>query len=172
MSLIDGSSLAWQECLNPACRATHDVGEIIVRCPKCQSLFDVKYDWNRLNPPKSLRDIELKWRERHNPIAFSGVWRFHDLLPFAPVERIVTIGEGQTLLQRADQVGKYVGSDTGKLFLQYEGMNPSGSFKDNGMTAAFTHANMVGATKLHVPARATQVRRSRFIVRSIRRCRP
>ena len=33
----------------------------------------------------------------------------------------------------------------GQLFLQYEGLNPSGSFKDNGMTAAFTHARMVGA---------------------------
>ena len=35
--------------------------------------------------------------------------------------------------------------NAGCLFLQYEGMNPSGSFKDNGMTAAFTHARMVGA---------------------------
>ena len=36
--------------------------------------------------------------------------------------------------------------EPGRLFLQYEGMNPSGSFKDNGMTAAFTHARMIGAT--------------------------
>src|SRR5262249_23935351 len=34
-----------------------------------------------------------------------------------------------------------------RLFLQYEGMNPSGSFKDNGMTAAFTHARMVNARR-------------------------
>ena len=38
--------------------------------------------------------------------------------------------------------------DAGSLFLQYEGMNPSGSFKDNGMTAAFTHARMVGARRV------------------------
>jgi threonine synthase len=37
--------------------------------------------------------------------------------------------------------------DAEKLFLQYEGMNPSGSFKDNGMTAAFTHARMVGVKR-------------------------
>lgn len=57
----------------------------------------------------------------------------------------MTIGEGQTILQQSDPVGKYVGMDAGQLYLQYEGLNPSGSFKDNGMTAASTHARMVGA---------------------------
>jgi len=44
-------------------------------------------------------------------------------------------------------VGAFVGLKPGRLFLQYEGMNPSGSFKDNGMAAAFTHAHLVGATR-------------------------
>ena len=44
-------------------------------------------------------------------------------------------------------MASYVGLAPGALFLQYEGMNPSGSFKDNGMTAAFTHARMVGARR-------------------------
>src|SRR5204863_4811712 len=79
--------------------------------------------------------------------SFSGVWRFRELLPFAAPEHVLTVGEGQTILQRADIVAKYVGLDEGRLFLQYEGMNPSGSFKDNGMTAAFTHARMVGARR-------------------------
>src|SRR5205085_11705295 len=60
---------------------------------------------------------------------------------------VLTIGEGQTILQKADNVAAYVGMEQGKLFLQYEGMNPSGSFKDNGMTAAFTHARVVGARR-------------------------
>jgi threonine synthase len=60
---------------------------------------------------------------------------------------VVSVGEGQTLLQRADSVAPYVGLDAGQLHLQYEGMNPSGSFKDNGMSAAFTHANCVGARR-------------------------
>ena len=85
---------------------------------------------------------------RSDPLAFSGVWRFRELLPFAPADQVVTIGEGQTLLQRADKVGRYVGVDPGSLWLQYEGMNPSGSFKDNGMTAAFTHARMVSAQRV------------------------
>ena len=58
---------------------------------------------------------------------------------------VVTIGEGQTILQPSDAVARYVGVNPGCLYLQYEGLNPSGSFKDNGMTAASTHARMVGA---------------------------
>src|SRR6185437_1361045 len=61
---------------------------------------------------------------------------------------IVTIGEGQTLLQPADKVARHVDLQPGRLWLQYEGMNPSGSFKDNGMTAAFTHARMVSAPRV------------------------
>jgi threonine synthase len=67
------------------------------------------------------------------------------LLPFAPEDRVVTIGEGQTILQQSQGVGQFVGMDAGCLHLQYEGLNPSGSFKDNGMTGASTHAHMVGA---------------------------
>ncbi len=107
--------------------------------------MDVSYDWNRLTPPKSLREIEARWSNRLNPLDFSGVWRFRNLLPFAPDDKVITIGEGQTLLNCADGVAKYAGLNAGSLFLQYEGLNPSGSFKDNGMTAAITHANMVGA---------------------------
>jgi threonine synthase len=105
------------------------------------------YDWNRLEVPRTLAEIESKWSERHLPTSFSGVWRFHSLLPFSTQENIVTVGEGQTILQQADGVANYVGLDAGSLFLQYEGLNPSGSFKDNGMTAAFTHAHMIGAKR-------------------------
>src|SRR5439155_22772782 len=87
------------------------------------------------------------WAQRHNPLNFSGVWRFRELLPFAEPDQVLTIGEGQTILQRADAVAAYVGMEPGRLFLQYEGLNPSGSFKDNGMTAAFNHARMVGLTR-------------------------
>jgi threonine synthase len=120
---------------------------VLVACPKCGSLLDVAYDWDRLTLPSSLRQFEQKWTRRFDPHCFSGVWRFHELLPFVPVENCVTVGEGQTLLQCSDSVGEYVGLGAGNLFLQYEGMNPSGSFKDNGMSAAFSHARFVGATR-------------------------
>ncbi len=137
----------YQRCINPACATTCAVDATSFVCPQCGGLLDVAYDWDRLPPPKSLREFEAKWADRANPLSFSGVWRFRELLPFAEPEHILTIGEGQTILQRADGVAGYVGMNAGCLFLQYEGMNPSGSFKDNGMTAAFTHARMVGARR-------------------------
>ena len=103
------------------------------------------YEWDRVPVPRSLREYEVRWGQRRNPLDFSGVWRFRELLPFAPESSIVTIGEGQTILQRSPSVAGYVGLKGGALHLQYEGLNPSGSFKDNGMTAASTHARMVGA---------------------------
>jgi threonine synthase len=141
------SSHAFQRCISPACGATFDVSEVRVACPKCSGLLDVAYDWSRVTPPRSWKVFEDKWSRRNDPHCFSGVWRFHDLLPFMPVEQCVTVGEGQTILQAASAVGRYVGMKPDRLYLQYEGMNPSGSFKDNGMSAAFSHARFVGATK-------------------------
>jgi threonine synthase len=136
-----------QRCIAPSCGGVAPLESTVFKCPQCGGILDVEYDWAKLPVPTSLREFEHKWARRTDPLAFSGVWRFHELLPFAPPERVLTIGEGQTLLQRADAVGRYVGLNAGRLFLQYEGMNPSGSFKDNGMTAAFTHAQLVGATR-------------------------
>jgi threonine synthase len=139
---------AFQQCLSPACAATFAIDQALFACPICGELLDVVYEWDRLPVPRRLEEFDSKWAARHDPLNFSGVWRFRELLPFAPPELIVSIGEGQTLLQRADKVGRYVGLAPGGLRLQYEGMNPSGSFKDNGMTAAFTHARMVSARRV------------------------
>ncbi|VTR98353.1 threonine synthase : Threonine synthase domain protein OS=Rhodopirellula maiorica SM1 GN=RMSM_03648 PE=4 SV=1: PALP [Gemmata massiliana] len=141
------ADLVFQRCINPSCGGTADRADTAFRCPRCGGLFDVAYDWNKLPVPKSLKHFEGKWANRTNPLDFSGVWRFRELLPFAPDDAIVSIGEGQTLCQRADAVAAYTGLNAGRLFLQYEGMNPSGSFKDNGMSAAFTHARVTGATR-------------------------
>ncbi len=138
---------AFQQCINPACGAQYAVDEVHVTCPQCGDLLDIAYDWNRLPVPACLADFQAKWAQRLDPLAFSGVWRFHELLPFARREHVVTVGEGQTMLQRGDGVARYIGLDAGRLYLQYEGLNPSGSFKDNGMTAAFTHARMIGARR-------------------------
>jgi threonine synthase len=141
----DLSQFACQVCIDPDCGQQYAVDEVRVACATCGGLLDVRYDWDRVPVPASLRDFEARWSNRRNPLDFSGVWRFRELLPFAPPEAVVTIGEGQTILQTCDTVGRYVGMRPGQLFLQYEGLNPSGSFKDNGMTAAATHARMVGA---------------------------
>lgn len=141
------SGQSYQRCLNRSCSAVFDVGQTLTDCDRCGDLLDVEYDWSRVAVPKRMQAFEAMWSRRFEPLRFSGVWRFHELLPFAPTEKVVTVGEGQTLLQRADIVAKYVGLNAGQLFLQYEGMNPSGSFKDNGMCAAFTHACMTGAKR-------------------------
>jgi threonine synthase len=138
----------YQQCLSPSCRATLSIDQIAFACPSCGDLLDVVYDWDRVPVPSSLREFESRWSNRLEPLDFSGVWRFRELLPFAPPEWVVTIGEGQTLLRPSTKAAEYVGLEPGKLLLQYEGMNPSGSFKDNGMTAAFTHARMVNAKRV------------------------
>jgi threonine synthase len=121
------------------------VKDVLTACPECRGLLDVTYDWDRVPLPSSLREFEVRWGTRRDPLDFSGVWRFRELLPFAAEEHVVTIGEGQTILQQNEGIARYALMNAGSVFLQYEGLNPSGSFKDNGMTAAATHARMVGA---------------------------
>ena len=141
------SDTAFQRCINPLCGATLSIGQVRTACERCGDLLDVAYDWSRLSVPSRLSDFEQMWTRRHEPARFSGVWRFHELLPFAPIDKVVTVGEGQTILQQANQVANYVGVNPGQLYVQYEGMNPSGSFKDNGMCAAFSHARLTGAKR-------------------------
>lgn len=145
--------LAYQQCINPDCGATFATDEVYIACPHCGSLLDIGYDWDRLAVPKSLSFFEHRWSTKgdtgEGALDFSGVWRFRELLPFyRDANEIVTIGEGRTNLQDARLLAPEIGLRPGKLFLQYEGLNPSGSFKDNGMTAAFTHARMVGAKRV------------------------
>jgi threonine synthase len=133
-------------------------------------MLDIVYDWDQAWP-KDQRDWGVFERRgstfsprvpaggeqvTESMLDFSGVWRFRELLPFWKHAKhgqadIVTVGEGRTNLQRADRLAQHIGFDPdqgGRLYLQYEGFNPSGSFKDNGMTAAYTHARMVGATRV------------------------
>ncbi len=141
-------TIGFQKCINPACGATFDVSQTLTACRQCGELLDIRYDWDRARLPASLRMFQERWQNRRFPLDYSGVWRFRELLPFAVDAMVCTIGEGQTFLQNALCLGRQIGVWPGQLWLQYEGMNPSGSFKDNGMTAAFTHARLVGARRV------------------------
>jgi threonine synthase len=149
-----------QRCINPACGAVCPLSEVRVGCARCGALLDVHYTWGS-EAPRSWAFAEQR-AKAGSGLDTSGVWRFRELLPFFGDDRaIVSIGEGRTILQRADLLCRHLGfcpggsvagacpgqgcAGEGGLYLQYEGMNPSGSFKDNGMTAAFTHARAVGA---------------------------
>lgn len=147
MSVASRTDVAFQQCISPRCGATFSIDEVHTSCPVCSGLLDIAYDWDRSRPPSSFHFLRksgpvavIRW-----PSVECG--SFHEMLPFAPPEKVVTIGEGQTLLAVSDSVGAFVGTRPGRLHLQYEGLNPSGSFKDNGMSAAFTHARMIGAKR-------------------------
>lgn len=135
---------AYQKCINPDCGAEFDCSRTLIKCPRCGELLDIQYNWDQLEVPDKLNYFQKRWANKDRPLDFSGVWRFRELLNFCPDKYKVTIGEGQTILQQNDKVGEYAGMKPGRLFLEYEGLNPSGSFKDNGMAAAFSHAGMVG----------------------------
>jgi threonine synthase len=139
------TNLAFQKCINPTCGAQFDCAQVLFKCPACGDLLDTQYTWDKIQVPKKLSDFAQRWANRNNPLDLSGVWRFRELLNFCQDKYKVTIGEGQTILQQNDAAAKYVDMQPGHLYLQYEGLNPSGSFKDNGMAAAFSHAMMVGA---------------------------
>lgn len=143
--MSDYNEAAFQQCINPDCNSRFDCRQTFFKCPKCGDLLDIRYDWDKIQVPSKLEDFSKRWATRDNRLDFSGVWRFRELLNFCPDENKVSVGEGQTVLQQNCQLAKELGMDPKCLYLQYEGLNPSGSFKDNGMTAAFSHASMVGA---------------------------
>jgi len=146
------TEVAFQRCIAASCSARYGIEEVLFSCPKCGSLLDVHYDWDRAEVPGSLATFASRWatcgRSTEARADYSGVWRFRELLPFAPLEKLVTLGEGRTTLQQADSLATTIGMKSKSLFLQYEGFNPSGSFKDNGMAAAFTVARLLGKRRV------------------------
>ncbi|NOX58031.1 MAG: threonine synthase [Planctomycetes bacterium] len=146
------SEIAFQQCIHTACAETYAIDQALFGCPKCGNLLDIRYDWDRVPVPTSLDAFNRRWgtpgRSTEARADFSGVWRFRELLPFAHVDELATIGEGRTILQQADQIAKQLGLKPARLFLQYEGFNPTGSFKDNGMAAAFTIARKLGKRRV------------------------
>ena len=76
--------------------------------------------------------------ERGGRLHWRGLIReYADFLPVDPSGTVVTLGEGATPLIHAPSLGKVVGAD---VYLKFEGANPTGSFKDRGMTLAITKA--------------------------------
>lgn len=130
-------------CLNALCASTYAVEEVIYTCPKCGALLEVSA------PTPSLDAAALKktWRERrmsNAPLDQSGVWRYRELLEFVDYsrDRVVTIREGNTPLLGAPRAAEYAGVYA--LTFKHQGFNPTGSFKDNGMTAGATVGARLG----------------------------
>ncbi|MGQ9919689.1 MAG: threonine synthase, partial [Bryobacteraceae bacterium] len=113
-------------------------------CPRCGALLEV-------SAPAGLEPARLKrlWRERrmsNAPEDRSGVWRYRELLPFEDMSRIVTLAEGNTPVLDAPRAARYAGMET--LRFKHQGFNPTGSFKDNGMTAGASQALRLGLKRV------------------------
>src|SRR4051794_20357071 len=119
-------------CFNPACRARRGIDEVLYNCPTCGGLLEAQYDFASLDP-NSLKRI---WRERrmdNSPLSQSGVWRYREMFPFADnLNNVVTLREGNTPLLTGPRAAIYGG--LAHLTFKHQGFNPTGSFKDNGMT--------------------------------------
>ena len=80
------------------------------------------------------------------PIDQSGVWRYRELLPFAADTEVVTLREGNTPLLPGAAAAQYAGLD--HIVFKHQGFNPTGSFKDNGMTCGATQARLLGMQRV------------------------
>jgi threonine synthase len=126
------------ECVG--CAAQYAGLEIRYRCD-CGETLDVVHDLDALRNVVSLDLFDRRLGSKR-PEDRSGVWRFRELVLPAGSRQIATRGEGNTHLYDSPQVASYVGLDD--LRLKHEGENPTGSFKDRGMTVGITVARMLG----------------------------
>jgi threonine synthase len=113
------------------------------RCSDCSNLLEITdSSWNS-NNPVALKSL---WRERrtlNEALDLSGVWRFRELLPMPQSEEdVVTLREGNTPLYELPHSSRATGIT--RLYAKHQGMNPTGSFKDAGMTVAATFARQAG----------------------------
>lgn len=103
------------------------------KCKTCSGLLEVKFDLSGRNAPN--------WNDRQ-----LSVWKYRELLPISAERAIVSLAEGGTGLHRCERLGNKLGLK--KLYVKNEGENPTGSFKDRGMTVAISKAKELGKKKV------------------------
>lgn len=114
-------------------------------CSKCSSLLDVVYEMDGFQG----EHLMIAWDARRassKTIDQSGVWRFRELLPEADEAKIITMVEGNTPIWDAPRSAAYARMK--RLSFKHLGMNPTGSFKDLGMTTGITQAKRLRATSV------------------------
>jgi len=138
-------SKAFLQCIETVCKREYSIDRRIYTCPACAGLLDVAYDFNL---PYSVDEMKALFQERKTieaDLDRSGVWRFHELLPFVDdLSRVVSLVEGNTPIYTAPRSAEYAAVSS--LRFKHQGLNPTGSFKDNGMTTGVTQAVRIGAT--------------------------
>jgi threonine synthase len=123
--------MAYQKCIN--CGSKYGINEIMYFCKKCGDLLEIKYNHGEL--AGALRESE--WRN-----APLSVWRYRDFMPINALSQIVSLNEGGTGLHLCQRLAKHLGIR--QLYVKNEGENPTGSFKDRGMTVGVTKAVELG----------------------------
>ncbi len=127
------------------CGKVQETADRMFRCTQCSELLEVVYpEWAAAPAEFALRLKEI-WRERRGsslPENASGVWRFRELLPQVERENIVTMSEGNTPLIPLKKAARALRLP--HLLAKHQGMNPTGSFKDTGISAAISMAKAEG----------------------------
>ena len=128
-----------------SCAELSDSASQDFRCARCGDLLEITYpQWKQALP--NLENLKSAWCQRRlslSPIDLSGVWRFRELLPTLDGGNdVITLREGNTPLYELPRCARITG--LARLFAKHQGMNPTGSFKDCGMTVAATFARRAG----------------------------
>jgi threonine synthase len=125
-----------------ACGATPDSAGQDFRCAVCGDLLEFFFpDWTREPSldPETLKSLWLNRRTSSEALDLSGVWRFRELLPYIPSDHAITLREGNTPLYHLPRCARIAGVEN--LRAKHQGMNPTASFKDTGMTFAASSAH-------------------------------
>jgi threonine synthase len=130
------------QCIETACQSVFPLQSRLYTCSRCGGLLDVIYDAGTVDAAP-LIDLWEKRRAGVEPWDLSGVWRYREFLPPVDVSGIVTLVEGNTQLLTAPRCADYSGAV--RLTIKHLGFNPTGSFKDLGMTTGITQALALGA---------------------------
>jgi threonine synthase len=124
------------------CAATFDLHERLLACRACGDLLEVVIQHLAMDPA-DLKHLWLERRMSNSVRSSSGVWRFREFLPDYSEEEVVTLAEGNTPIVKGRKTAEWVGIND--LSFKHLGWNPTGSFKDLGMTVGMTEAKCVGA---------------------------
>ena len=132
-------------CFNRQCARRFVITEVLYNCPDCGGLLEAVYDTP--GDPSALKRVFRERRMDNSTLNQSGVWRYRELFPFLDdFEHVVTLREGNTPLLDLPRAASYAGMD--KLVFKHQGFNPTGSFKDNGMTCGATQARRLGMNRV------------------------
>ncbi len=127
------------ECTN--CGATYSAEELHTTCTACGKVLFARYDLEAVK-----RELKPDMLLQRPPT----MWRWVELMPVRDQANIVTLGEGGTPLLPAKGIEAALGAKS--VFVKEEGLNPTGSFKARGLSAAVSRAKELGVTKFAIPS--------------------